>query len=146
MKTPLLAASLHGKHWLGIDAASGPAKLFGIDLTPLLLADSPTALLTQFEKGSGAVDLGTQSVGGVSTTHYRVDVGHSSVSALQRTEDAWVDGSNLVRRLSYDAPISTGGTNSTPAVLTMTLSGFGTPVTVTPPAAGDVLDASALRK
>jgi len=150
IKSPLLASSLHGKQWLLVDLAKAPAKVFGIDLTPLLLADSPTSLLDQLDTavlgGSGVEEIGSETVGGVSTTHYRVDVGTTSVKRLQATEDAWIDGQNLVRKLSYDSPVSVSGKKTAPAVLTMTLSDFGTSVAVTPPPAAQVAAAGTVGK
>lgn len=137
--TPLLTGSLHGKRWLLIDLGKAPAKLFGIDVAPLLIGASPASLLDHLEQGSNPVDLGSESVSGVSTTHYRVEVSTTNVNGLEDTEDAWIDGQNLVRKLSYSVPIAGNGTSTKPAVLTMTLTGFGTPVTIAPPPPADVV-------
>jgi hypothetical protein len=145
IQSPLLSSTLNGKKWLGVDLAKAPPKLFGLDLSPLLVADSPASLLNQLNAGTNPVEVGTETVGGVSTTHYRVDVGKASAADLQRTEDAWVDGQNIVRKLSYSVPIASG-TKANPAVLTMTLSDFGTAVSVTVPPASEVAPASAVAK
>jgi len=150
VKSPLLTASLHGRHWLKFDLVKPPAKVLGIDLGPLIVALSPTSLLHQLDGavlgGSKAEELGSENVGGVSTTHYRVDIGTTNVKSLQRTEDAWIDGQNLVRKVSYDVPTPVSGTSTTQTVITMTLSDFGTPVTVTLPPAADVVDGSKVGK
>jgi len=145
VSSPLLSSALHGKHWLRIELGK-PAKLFGLDLAPLLVAQSPASLLGELGRGSNLEDLGGGSVGGVSTTHYRVDVGAAGSKALQTTEDAWIDDQRLVRKISRDVAVPSAGGKPAHTVVTMTFSDFGTTVSATPPPASDVLDSSELRK
>jgi hypothetical protein len=88
--------------------------------------------------------VGKDTIGGVETTHYRKALDVTEQGADYKSIDAWVDGQGLVRKLQleYDAHIDP--TSKTPAhtVLTMTLSDFGAPVTVTSPPASDTLDSS----
>jgi hypothetical protein len=152
ISSPLLAGSLHGKHWLRLELGR-PANVLGFDLSALLIGQSPSGLLRTLQHGAVAADvnrLGTETVGGVSTTHYRVAVGEANTKALVPTEDAWVDGEHLVRKVSHDftAPVSaTGGkTALAHTVLTMTFSDFGTPVTVAPPPATDTVSTDTVGK
>ena len=139
VSAPLLSPSLpHGKHWLRIELGK-PARVFGLDLGALT-GQTPTAALAQLRHASDVTAVGSDSVGGVDTTHYR---GQNA----GRTLDVWVDGKNLVRKLTIDyaahlEPTSKQGAHT---VMTMTLSNFGTSVSATPPPAADVADVSEVK-
>jgi hypothetical protein len=141
LRSPLLTGSLHGKHWLRIDATR-ETHVLGLDLRALL-GQTPTAALAKLRLRGDVSTLGRQTVDGVQTTHYR-----KSLSGRYRALDAWVDDQNLVRRLrlDYDALLGPASDDRAHTVLTMTLSDFGSPVTVTTPPADDVAESSAVRR
>jgi hypothetical protein len=141
VRSPLL-----NKHWIKFDAGK-PVSVSGINLK-LLTGVTPTAALALFQENEGAKAIGTDTVNGVSTNHYRVTLGMINQDVQYNSAEAWVDDQNLVRRvtLDFDAKISTTGNDKAHTVLTINYTDFGTAVTVTPPAADDVIDSSELSK
>ncbi len=110
---------------------------------------------------NGIQDLGTETVDGVQTTHYRaqIDLAHltSAVPASERAAaaklvaevehkvhlgmfpmDAWIDSSNRVRRIEFDESMSTpvsGKTQSVSLTMTENFTSYGPqPVPSAPPA------------
>jgi len=154
-----------GKQWIKIDLQKALASK-GINLGQLsgLAGNDPSQYLSYLRSTGHVKKIGTETVQGVSTTHYHAiinlqqvakQVGRLSPAAkagfqslLKQTGsqnlpvDVWIDSSNMVRqeRISYGS-----STTSTPVNLTLTLdlSDFGTPVSVTPPPASQVYDATA---
>jgi hypothetical protein len=131
----LLAASLHGKHWLRIKGSTALGFNVGV-----FAGVTPTTALSVLQQHGKLTALGTDTLNGVSTTHYHVVLGMTNQNTRYNSADAWVDGQNLIRRvkLDFSANIaSTGGTNAD-TVVTIDYSDFGTAVTVTAPAPSDV--------
>jgi len=157
-----------GKRWIKIDLEKA-GKAQGIDFGALLSSSSgsdPTQALTYMQAAASSIqNLGTETIGGVSTTHYHavIDFGKAmkvmvarapasqraairATYAKLRTQsgitsypvDAWVDDTGLVRQMRMSIP--------TPAVpgenmdMTIGLSGFGAKVDVQPPPAAQVAD------
>jgi hypothetical protein len=158
---PFLSALLpQGKAWVKVDLRRA-AKAKGLDLGQLLQAgqSSPAELLAALVHSQGSKKLGTESVGGVETTHYRVTLDprdsllrnvHGEVRqklerALEEAKlrdlpvDVWVGDDGLVRRLQVELPRVPGVQGGT---FTEDLTGYGEPVHVELPAAGQVVDAS----
>ncbi|MER6689373.1 LppX_LprAFG lipoprotein [Streptomyces minutiscleroticus] len=102
--------------------------------------------------------VGTEKIGGVRTTHYRVDVdlgklaeGNAEQERKLRQQlgdevpvDLWIDDEGLMRRQQVSLTVkdaSGQGSGRKATVKTvMNLSGFGTPVDVSAPPAGDTAD------
>jgi len=142
LSSPLLATTLAGKHWLKV-AAGRRANFLGFDLSPFT-DQTPSSVLAKL-RGAGSVStVGKDTVDGVETTHYRKALDVTEHGADYKSVDAWVDDRGLVRKVALDYDAHIDPTSKTPAhtVLTMTLSDFGSPVTVTVPPASDVLDSS----
>jgi hypothetical protein len=98
------------------------APTLGLGLFPF---EHPTALIEQLGAGGRPTVLGTDTIAGVKTTHYLTHIGNYPA-------DAWVDGQNHVREVKVTIDATTGK-QKVKATLTLTLSDFGAPVSVTPP-------------
>ena len=141
LRSPLLTSTLRGKHWIKLDLTK-PAKVLGFDLNALA-GQAPSSALAKLKLGGKVTKVGTDSIGGVETTHYRKEL-----SGQYRSADAWVDDKGLVRRLKldYDAKVDPSSKEGAHTVLTMDLYDFGTAVSATPPSAADVVDSSEVGK
>jgi hypothetical protein len=128
LKSPLLASALPGgKTWVKIDLAK--VHLSGIDLQSLLTQD-PSAQLKALQavKSATKVD-GTEQIGGVSTTHYRV---HTAQKTLPNY-DVWVGDDGYIRRVQV--------AETSPKVsVTVDLSKFGAKVSAAVPPASQVYE------
>jgi hypothetical protein len=140
-----------GKSWLKLDlgrlAHTGPTQA------------NPADFLQALKAVGTSKRIGTATVAGVATTHYRTTIdpgkaldripsgqgsgllkqmlGRARISAIP--VDVWLDGSGRVRRESMK--FSAAGTSMD---MTVTFTRFGVPVDTTPPPADQVLDAGAL--
>jgi hypothetical protein len=125
LKSPLLAANLPaGKTWVKLDLAK--VHLSGVDLQSLLAQD-PGAQLKTLESLKSAKKVGTDQLGGVSTTHYTVQTTQKTLPAY----DVWVGEDGYIHRVRVD--------EATPKVsVTVDLSKFGQTVTSKVPPASDV--------
>jgi hypothetical protein len=141
LRSPLLTSTLRGKHWIKLDLAK-PAQVLGFDLNALA-GQAPSAALDKLRLDGKVTKVGTDTVDGVETTHYRKEL-----SGDYKSVDAWVDDRDLVRRLKldYEAKVDPTSKQGAHTVLTMTLSDFGTPVSAPPPPAADVVDSSEVGK
>jgi len=155
-----------GKPWIKIDLQKALASK-GINLGQLsgLAGNDPSQYLSYLRSTGQVKKIGTETVQGVSTTHYHAIINLQQVAkklgqlspaaktgfqGLLKTTgsfnipvDVWIDGNNMVRqeRVSYGSSTGTTPFNLT---LTLDLSNFGTPVSVTPPPASQVFDATSL--
>lgn len=134
VKSPLLAAAIPpGKTWFKVDLTKA-GKAGGVDLSQLAAQD-PTQALNYLRSLKSATRIGTEQVGGVSTTHYRAQVDTSKLSAAaaaqvgDATYDVWVGDDGYVYRVRA---VTTSGTKVT---ATSDLSDFGAAVKVTVPSA-----------
>lgn len=146
LDSPLLASTLNGKHWVKLDLTK-PVQAFGFNLNALT-GQTPSAVLDALRLPGSVSSVGSDTVGGVKTTHYRLTPSSTGNGATYKSVDAWVDGNDLVRqvKLEYDARVDPSSSTPAHTVLTMQFSDFGTPVKATPPQASDVVDASELGK
>lgn len=135
ISSPLLAASLHGKRWLRLKGSTALGFNVGV-----FAGVTPTTALSMLQRHGKLTSLGTDTLNGVSTTHYHVVLGMTNQTTRYNSADAWVDGQNLIRRvkLDFSANIPSAGGTSADTVATIDYSDFGTPVTATPPPASDV--------
>jgi hypothetical protein len=143
------------KQWVKIDLAQ-LAQQRGIDLSSLASANpTPTSALVYLRGAGHVVKVGTDSVQGVSTTHYKVtvDLERAAAKSSRSTRrslrqvielggvkklpvDVWIDGDGFLRKFEYAQPAG----NGRKVQLTMELHDFGRPVTVRPPPADSVVD------
>jgi hypothetical protein len=140
------------------------AKSAGVDLNQMLAqaAQNPADVLAMLKTVGSVQTVGTETVDGVSTTHYKAtvdlakaagQVGEPASSAVQHLideggpssipADVWIGDDGLVRKATVDETVSGGGESATVHV-TLGLSDYGTAVNVTAPPSGDTLDATGL--
>jgi hypothetical protein len=144
------------KQWLKLDLTQ-LGEQQGIDLSSLANASpTPTSALSYLRGSSHVREVGSESVGGTDTTHYKVTVDLERAAAkstgaerqalnrvVQATGvkklpvDVWVDGKDYVRKVEYGQRTGAG---SKPVRVTMTLHDYGAPVTVKPPPASATVD------
>ena len=118
------------------------AEATGRDAPPAGLAsiqeldfNDPSQVLARLQRASTVEELGQETIFGVATRKYRATIkGEQPFAAT-----AWIDGSDLIRRLEVVAE-----KGPTPFTMTMEFSDFGKPVDVRPPAREDVQELSDL--
>ena len=132
ISSPLLASSLHGKKWLRLTGT----KVLGIDLGAFA-GVTPTTALRVLRLNGKVTSLGTDTLNGISTTHYHLDLDVVRDGAHLQSADAWIDGEQLVRRVKLDLAAPTGSGKAQTAV-TIDYSDFGVRVDAAPPPAAEV--------
>ena len=153
VSSPLLGSFLpSGKTWVKLDLQKlGRAN--GLDLSALM-AQTPSDALAQLSAVGSATTVGPETIDGVETTHYRVQIDPSKlpdaakIQALAQPKygdvNIWVGNADgYVRRISTSVSFSAGGASGTMSV-TMGFSDFGETVHVTPPPAGETFDGTDL--
>jgi len=162
-KSDLLTGPAAGK-WVKIDFE----KATGLD--PAQLAQyqnqNPASGLSFLEAVSGGVQkVGTETVRGVATIHYRATVDLTKLGAklpararsllrnLRETAhlsslpvEVWIATDGIARRFSYSMGPLTMGSETGSATATMELYDFGVPVSVKAPPAADVIDFDSLKR
>ncbi len=167
MNMPFLAGKLpEGKTWMKLDLSQA-AKSAGVDLSQLssIGQNDPTQFLSYLRASSGAVvSLGSETVDGVSTTHYSATLQLSKIleqlpgdqqaaakAALEQLGSSttgvggipvnvWVDTQGRVRRMQ----MSFGGSAGISGSITIDYKSYGAVPPIVPPPASQVFDASAL--
>jgi hypothetical protein len=169
LTSELFTNRLPGKRsWMRIDLAEA-AKTKGFDLSALGTngpSQDPAQILAYLHGAGASKKVGTEKVGGVDTTHYRVTVdlkkaraktdskaAKASIDALLKTlgtettvpVEVWVDAQDRVRRerVSYSAAIRG---NKTDLDFTTDFTDFGAAVEVDTPPKADTVDGLALLK
>jgi hypothetical protein len=160
------AASLPFKTpWIRIDLRAA-ANIPGLDLGTLTAAQSatPRPFLLYLGSVSQATKVGTETIDGVSTTHYQATadltnavkkVSGDDATALNRAiaaytsssvpADVWIDGAGQVRRATFSFTVKgANGKKPTNDKVTFDFQKFGVPVDAAAPAAKDVTDVSSL--
>ncbi len=157
---PALTAFIPGgKSWVRLDIAQAAQKL-GVQLNGLGAAatQNPAQALDLLRSIGSVETVGAETVGGASTTHYRATIDLTKAAANLGTDeqgllnhliangaptsipvDVWIGDDGLVHKLTLNA---SGGSDS--VALTLEISDYSTPVTVTAPPAADTLDATDL--
>jgi len=154
LKSPLFTGSLpKGKQWLEVDLRKAGRNL-GFNFKSLL-GQTPGDAITQLGRTSAkATRVGTETIDGVETTHYRAPIDPRKVPANDRQQkltaavykplEVWIDGDDHVRQVKLD--FTSRSDPAKPArgrtVVTMKLSDFGETVDVQPPAPSLVVDAT----
>ena len=171
MKMPFLASQLPaGKTWMKLDLRKA-AQAAGIDLSQVssLGQDDPTQLLEYLRASSGGVNtVGSETLDGVPTTHYRGTLQLSNIldrlpassrdaakAALEKLGnlgaipvEVWIDGQHRVRRmqmsLGASAPATAGGGAAVSGTVTIDFTHYGAVPPIVPPRDSEVFDASSL--
>jgi LppX_LprAFG lipoprotein len=148
-----------GKHWVKLDLDE-LARDQGIDLGQLqqLGGGNPTDFLAFIKQTSDVQKVGSESIDGTPTTHYKATI---DLEKLARSDDGaaktvrqieqlggpktlpvdvWIDSRGQVRREQTD--ITTGGPMAQRAQITVDYEKFGVPVDVDVPDADDTVDFS----
>lgn len=139
-----------GQRWLKLDLATA-AKTLGANAS-VLTAQDPSSALAQLSALTGVTKVGTETIGGVQTTHYKgqVDVSKLPPASAQLAQstgasfgpvDVWVGDDGYVHRMHLVTNAGSGGQTAT-TTATMTLSAFGESVTASPPPASKTVDAT----
>lgn len=162
LHSPAFAGQLpKGKTWAELDLTRA-AKAGGGNLGSLPPGgQNPSDMLRMLRDTTSLKNVGTARVAGIETTHYLVTVDlkklaaddpqaagglgqlQSQTGAKTLPIDVWIDGSNHVRRLRLRIGIPSSETGRLQMTLTMTMSSFGSPVTITPPPASKTVDLTA---
>lgn len=159
LHSPAFAGQLpKGKTWAELDLTkaeqAGGASLGSLQSG----SQNPSDMLRMLRDTTSLTKVGTARIDGVETTHYHVTVDLQKLAAsdpqaasgLGRLEsqtgqkklpvDVWVDGSDHVRRLQLRLNMPSSQAGKLQLSLTMNMSGFGSPVAVTPPPASKTVD------
>ncbi|HEY2353830.1 MAG TPA: LppX_LprAFG lipoprotein [Gaiellaceae bacterium] len=155
LSSPLMTHDLPaGKTWVKVDLANAAKANHGVDISALM-ARSPTQALQQVEAAGTVTKVGTETIDGAPTTHYRVEnldlaklpeaaklaaVGHVTYGPI----DVWIgdeDGNVHRETMSFGAKASG---QSVSMNMALAFSKFGEKVNVTVPPASKVANASVL--
>jgi hypothetical protein len=154
MRSPLFSAGLPpGKTWLKLDLEKA-GKARGIDFSALL-SQSPSRSLGQLKGLTKVTKIGTEDVGGTSTTHYRgrIDVSKvpqaAKIRALTHATytpfDIWVGNDDgYIRRFKFGVAYVVPDGSDADFAVTTDFSDFGKTVNVSAPPAAEVFDATGL--
>jgi hypothetical protein len=149
-------ATTLNKQWIKLNLATLGSAQGSTDLSGILDASPSPANALAYLQGSSTVDkVGSESVGGVDTTHYSVsaNLDRAAKRASGSTRDAvqgvisqsgvrtlpldvWVDGNGYIRKVRYDEHAG----RRQAAKVTMELHDFAGPVAITPPPKDSVVD------
>jgi hypothetical protein len=168
LNTEMLAGRLPGKKsWLRIDLAKA-AREKGFDLSSLGTngpSQDPSQVLDYLHGAGPSKKVGTETIRGVKTTHYRAKVdlaraarrsdGAAAKQAIRQLRgtltkagtaipiDVWIDAQHRVRRerVRYTATINTVENTMD---FTTDFTGFGVAVQADPPPASDTVDGLSL--
>jgi hypothetical protein len=138
-----------GKAYMSMPGVTEPGTFFEVDQSNPAFGSlddglSPADSFKAFDAGLEKVEeVGTEEVGGVETTHYRLSVdarsaleatGQGNVPGLPKTldYDVWLDSDDRMRRLVYEL----AGTK-----LTMDMTDWGKEVSVEAPSPDDIVEA-----
>jgi hypothetical protein len=161
MKLPFLANQLpSGKQWFKLDLEKA-LKATGADPTSSFGQTDPQQWLQQLLASGNTETIGTETVDGEQMTHYRTQIDPTNMGQVPANErasvkqalaqmglskipvDVWVDSQGLLRRMSLSVQFGKAMGNGSMA-MTMNLSQFGAPVSITAPPADQVFDATSL--
>jgi hypothetical protein len=148
MISPLFRASLPaGKAWMKVDLKKA-GRGSGFDLSSFSAA-TPNQTLTLLQKTGTVVRLGSETIDGVATTHYRATIDPDKLrqdkllakyDVSYRPVDVFIDDADHVRRLHLAYAAGGGGSSD----MTMSFSRFGEPVGVELPDESAVWDATSV--
>ncbi len=157
LRSPAFAqATTQDKQWIKLDLAALGSRQGNTDLSGFLDASPTPTNALAYLQGSSQVDkVGSESIGGVDTTHYAVSANldqaaqHSSGATRDAVQgvisqsgvkklplDVWLDANGYIRKVSYDEHAG----RRQAAKVTMELHDFGSPVEITAPPSDSVVD------
>lgn len=159
MKIPFLASQLPGgQPWVKLDV-SKLGKSAGVDLGKLMSGSQiqPTDLLSTLKSDGATIHrLGSSTIDGTATTHYRVTVDTAkalksnglasplleSAAAHVKTinENVWIGKDGLVRRIAFVYGLPQGGSSQ----MTMDFYDYGAHTDIAAPPSNQVFDATQL--
>ncbi|MHC5902763.1 LppX_LprAFG lipoprotein [Streptomyces sp. S6] len=143
---------LKGKHWLSAAPAvwgSGGAYNQSYKVLPSQLQANPAAQSRLLTASKDVRVVGTETVDGVTTTHYKgtvhsrglISEGFDQFMQLEisdpLTMDLWIDGDDLPRQFRVRAEHNEAYAGTGPLDLTVTFLDIDRPVTITAPPAGE---------
>lgn len=157
MRIPFLASQLPGgQQWFKLDLSKLGTSA-GVDLDKLMSGSQlqPADLLSSLEADGAKVhSLGSATVDGATTTHYRVTVDPAKMLESQGmtspllsaaagqmkslTEDVWIGKDGLVRRIAFTNGVSRR------VAMTMDIYDYGAHVHIAAPPSDQVFDATQL--
>jgi hypothetical protein len=155
MRSPALTQRLaEGKQWIKVDLGK-IARQGGPDVGALFSSPTPVNALAYLIGTSTVEKVGSDSVGGVDTTHYRVTVDLRRAEKRARGTlrevvkrvlarggiaklplEVWVDDRDYIRRVIYDETAP----GQRPTRVKMDLHDFRAHVPITPPPSNSVVD------
>lgn len=150
MRSPLFSDGLpKGKTWLKLDLQKALASK-GIDFSSLLSQD-PAQTLGQLQASGSVTTIGTETVDGVSTTHYRATIDPSKLPQGTKIEaltnatygpyDVWIGNQDgYVHKMSLSYSVALKGAKRQVYSITADYSDFGKSVSVTVPSASESFD------
>ena len=140
LRSPLFSILLPtGKSWIKIDATKA-GSVGGVNLSSLLSQDPSAALDALAKHTKSVTELGTATVGGLTTTHYRAQAsGTSGSTKAAGVYNVWVGSDGYVHRVRTVAAAASGS-SATSITATSNLSGFGDTVDVTVPPASQTYE------
>ena len=159
LKFGLLSSLLPGgKPWIRLDLQKA-GKAAGVDFSQLMGGGSqnPTDSLAILRHAGDFSSVGSDTVGGVETTHYHgtidlekaAESGGAPAATIKRLleagaptqypADVWIDDAGLIRRLTTAYDETVGGKTLSMS-MTMDMSDYGSPVDVSAPPASQVFD------
>jgi len=145
LRSPLFSKVVSSGKWLALDLNKAGKRL-GVNVTQFA-QQSPTDTLQALESAGSVTKVGEETVGGVSTTHYRAEIDPAKIASVQGTSripiDVWIDGDGLLRRLTESYSARAAGQTAATS-LTMNLSNYGEQVSVKVPSADETLDMTKL--
>ncbi|MCO5994654.1 LolA-like protein [Actinoallomurus rhizosphaericola] len=158
MKMPALSQQTGGKPWIKMSLSKIGAKS-GIDIKSLMNQSKqadPSANTRMLTASKDVTKVGTETVGGTQTTHYKgtysVQEALAKLSGDQRAAmqqmvaksgldkmnfDLWLDDQQLPRKMTVRTPAGSQVQSTT----TTTYTGFNQPVSISAPPAGQVTSA-----
>jgi hypothetical protein len=148
MRSSVFSSNLPaGKTWVSVDLASAANKL-GVNLAQYTQQD-PTDILAALRKAGSVDKIGSETVAGVGTTHYRATIDLEKTPNGKQLEkvtnlkalpvDVWIDGNNLLRRMTMKYSAGTASTT-----MQMDLSNYGEQVNVQVPSTSETVDMTKL--
>jgi hypothetical protein len=151
-----------GKSWIRLDLQKA-AQAAGFDLGDALgsATQNPGDALAMLRAGGPLTEVGTETLDGTSTTHYKGTIDLAAAAKLKGVSeetlrrlnpkgekaeipvDVWIGDDGLVRQVRITES-DTAGSKTVSSSVTFGFTDYGTDVSVAAPAADDVFDATAL--
>lgn len=152
MKSPVFSAQLpSGKSWLSLDLEKAGKKL-GIDFNKFTQQD-PSDMLGALKKAGSLQKIGSETIDGVETTHYKVTIDLTKapngrqLMKLTNLEslpaDVWIDGQDQLRRMTESYSVTSSG-QTIATSMQIDLSNYGEQVNVQVPSADETVDMTSL--